>query len=441
MPDFPYARLRRFPDVEAPNLQAWDATDEILAAHAITHATERGVPGSDIAVIGDGFGALTLALTAAGLSGVRVHQDLVTGRRALAHNAAALGLDGFGPAPGSAPGSAPSWENGEPRGVSVSPPPGHADTDPDALRFPTEPAPFAGHELDRTLLDGARLVVLQLPKGLAELEEIADAVARWATPGVVVAAGGRVKHMTLAQNEVLGRYFGRVQPQRAERKSRVILAADPRPVPSHPPFPVCSTHADIARAWPALTLCAHGAAFAGDRIDIGTRVLLEELSDRAADLAVLSERMRREHPGPFTALDLGCGTGALAAAFALAHPDARILATDRSAAAVRSARATMAANGVAGRAAVSLDDAGSELPAGSVDLVLLNPPFHLGVSVHEGAGRRLIDAAARLLRPGGEVWTVFNSHLDHRRALVSAVGETEQLRRTPKFTVTRSVRA
>ncbi|WP_258133204.1 class I SAM-dependent methyltransferase [Microbacterium sp. MYb64] len=388
MPEFPYARLRRFPDVEAPNLQAWDATDELLVARALTLAAERGIDGSAIAIIGDGYGALTLALTAAGLDGVRVHQDLVTGRRALARNAAELEATGF-----------------------------------DA------------HELDAELLRGARLVLLQLPKGLAELEEIADTVARAAAPDAVLLAGGRVKHMTLAQNDLLARYFGRVQPQRAERKSRLIVATDPLPVPQDPPFPVSTTHPEYG-----LTLCAHGGAFAGDRIDIGTRVLLDVMRDRAAELAGLTAPTGLAQRDGFTAVDLGCGTGALAASLALAVPDARIIATDRSAAAVRSARATMVANGVADRVTVTLDDAGSEIPDGSVDLVLLNPPFHLGATVHEGAGRRLIDAAARVLRPGGEVWTVFNSHLDHRRALAAAVGDTEQLARTPKFTVTRSVR-
>jgi len=380
--EFPYARLRRCPDVEAPNLQAWDATDELLVARALTLAAERGIDGSAIAVVGDGYGALALALTAAGFDGVRVHQDLVTGRRALARNAAELGATGF-----------------------------------------------IAHELDAQLLRGARLVLLQLPKGLAELEEIADAVARAAAPDVVLLAGGRVKHMTLAQNDLLGRFFAQVQPQRAERKSRLIVATDPLPVPPDPPFPVSTTHPEYG-----LTLRAHGGAFAGDRIDIGTRVLLDVMRDHAAELIALS---RREG---FTAVDLGCGTGALAASLALAVPDARVVATDRSAAAVRSARATMVANRVADRVTVTLDDAGSEIPDGSVDLVLLNPPFHLGATVHEGAGRRLIDAAARMLRPGGEVWTVFNSHLDHRRALTAAVGHTEQLARTPKFTVTRSVR-
>ena len=382
MPEFPYARLRRFPDVEAPNLQAWDATDELLVDAAQVLITARGIDGSAIAVIGDGYGALTLPLVAGGLDGVRVHQDLATGRRALARNAVDLGVAGF-----------------------------------------------AAHELDAALLRDARLVLLQLPKGLAELEEIADAVARWAAPNVTLLAGGRVKHMTLAQNDVLARFFAHVQPQRAERKSRLILAADPQSVPSDAPFPVSTTHPEFG-----LTLCAHGGAFAGDRIDIGTRVLLDVMRERVSELTALAGREE------FAAVDLGCGTGALAAALALAVPSARVVATDRSAAAVQSARATMAANGVADRVTVTLDDAGSEIPDGSVDLVLLNPPFHLGASVHEGAGRRLIDAAARMLRPGGEVWTVFNSHLDHRRALSAAVGETEQLTRTPKFTVTRSVR-
>src|SRR5690606_27324844 len=152
-------------------------------------------PGDAIAVIGDEYGAITLALTDAGLHGIRVHQDLVTGRRALANNAALLGVTGW-----------------------------------------------TGCELDEGLLAGARLVLLQLPKALAELEEITDAVARWAAQEVVLISGGRVKHMALAQNEVLARGFRTVRPQRAERKSRLILASGPLPAPADPPFPIRRAH-------------------------------------------------------------------------------------------------------------------------------------------------------------------------------------------------------
>lgn len=420
---FSYSALRRFPDVEAPNLQAWDATDEQLVQHALTN----DLAGHEIAVVGDDYGAITLALTDAGRHGIRVHQDSATGRLALARNANALGLTGF-----------------------------------------------VSHELDHELLRGARLVLVQLPKALAALEETADAVARWAAPDAVLVAGGRVKHMTLAQNDVLGRSFSDVQPQRAVRKSRLIVASGPRPVTERPSFPITQPVEVPGRAEPLL-LCAHGGAFAGARLDIGTRVLLEVLEGRerlrlpsvaqpvsasalrasaqrptatAAEgsaRGTLSERSETRHGeraerDETSVIDLGCGTGALAAWYALLHPGACVTATDRSAAAVASARQTMIANGVADRVTVTHDDAGAALAEASADLIVLNPPFHLGASVHTGAAARLFEASARLLKPGGALLTVYNSSLGYRGELSRLIGETVQLRRTPKFTVTRSIR-
>ena len=397
MPEFPYNRLRRWPDVEADNLQAHDTTDLLLVERALA----VDVVGTETVVIGDEYGAITLALVDAGREGIRVHQDLATGRRALQRNAEELGLAGF-----------------------------------------------TMHELDRTLLAGARLVLLQLPKSLAELEQIADAVARWAAPDVVLIAGGRVKHMTLGQNDVLGRSFADVQAQRAERKSRLIVASGPLPAPADPPFPVSARHE-------GLTLVAHGGAFAGARLDIGTRVLLDVLELDGSQLRrnALSEGGSDPNRPKYAdssgvvnsaesrrVLDLGCGTGALAVSWALAHPRDIVTATDRSAAAVASARATAAANGVADRITVTHDDAASAIPDASVDIVLLNPPFHLGASVHTGAATRLFEASARVLRPGGELFTVYNSGLAYRAELTRLIGPTAQLARTPKFTVTRSVR-
>ncbi len=435
MPEFPYSRLRRWPDVEADNLQAHDATDLLLVERALA----LDASGAETVVIGEEYGAITLPLVDSGMQGIRVHQDLATGRRALVRNAEELGIDGF-----------------------------------------------TSHELDAGLLAGARLVLLQLPKSLAELEEIADAVARWSAPDVVLIAGGRVKHMTPTQNDVLARSFAQVQPQRAERKSRLIVVSEPREAPVDPPFPVTARH-------DGLTLVAHGGAFAGARLDIGTRALLDALAlspalrqaqgprsaalrqaqgPRSAALrpaqgprsAALrpaqgptevgalrpaqgpSSAALRQAQGPIEVeapprvLDLGCGTGALAVSYALAHPEAQVTATDRSAAAVASARATVAANGVIDRVTVTHDDAASGVADASVDVVLLNPPFHLGSSVHTGAATRLFEAAARVLRPGGELFTVYNSSLGYRAQLERLIGPTAQLHRTPKFTVTRSIR-
>ena len=109
--------------------------------------------------------------------------------------------------------------------------------------------------------------------------------------------------------------------------------------------------------------------------------------------------------------------------------------------AVASARATAAANGVEDRVTIVREDALSGLPDASASFITLNPPFHVGGAIHEGLAPRLFGDAARVLRPGGELWTVWNSTLFYRPALERLVGPTRQVARNKKFTVAASVKA
>jgi 16S rRNA (guanine1207-N2)-methyltransferase len=264
-------------------------------------------------------------------------------------------------------------------------------------------------------------VLLRLPRSLDALDEIAGLIAEHAHPEVVVLAGGMLKHMTIAMNEVLGGFFHTVEASLARQKARVLTVRQPHPAATTP-----------GPRWPrrsrdpesGLWICAHGAAFAGTSVDIGTRFLLSVLDDAVPDAR--------------TAVDLGCGTGVLAAALAVARPGLRVVATDQSAAAVASATATAAANGVADGVTVVRDDGLASQPDASAELIVLNPPFHIGSAVHTGAALRLFADAGRVLAPGGELWTVWNSHLGYRAALERSVGPTRQIARNAKFTVTAS---
>lgn len=373
VPEELFAALRRHPDVEAPNLYAVDGADRLILDEAA--AALGAVESGRVAVIGDHYGALTLgAIAGFGASDVRVQQDPITGERALVGNAERAGLAGG----------------------------------------------FRACALGEDLLTGATVVLLQLPRSLAELTEVAETIARYADPSVVVYAGGRDKHLTHAFNDVLARCFADVHATRGRQKSRVLVATGPVEPPQPPSYPRTVHLTDLD-----MDVVAHGAAFAGHALDIGTRFLLDFLpqTHAAADVAV----------------DLGCGTGILAVALARLRPELDVIATDRSAAAVASAAATAAANTVGDRVTVLRDDAMSTLADHSVDLIVCNPPFHVGAAVHTGAAQSMFRAAGRVLRPGGELWTVFNSHLRYRPALRTAVGETEQIGRNAKFTVTRSV--
>src|ERR671929_2032701 len=85
-------RLRREPDVEAPDLVAVDATDRLLLGEAADPLAAAGP--AEVAVVDDSYGALTLGAVAAGARDVRVHQDLLVGELALARNAERTGLAG-----------------------------------------------------------------------------------------------------------------------------------------------------------------------------------------------------------------------------------------------------------------------------------------------------------------------------------------------------------
>ncbi|ACZ23516.1 16S rRNA m(2)G 1207 methyltransferase [Sanguibacter keddieii DSM 10542] len=369
-----------------------EAADDLREAHAAHEGRESRERHDDVVVLDDRSGALVLGVLA-GLeerapesSGptpvpaprVRSAQDRVTSERSLQ---AALA------------------DAGACDRVTV-----HAGLGPDLLR-------------------DARVVLLRLPKSLDALEETAQAVARWAPDDVVVYAGAPVKHMTRTMNEVLLRSFGEVHATLGRHKARALVARRPLDAArtTEPTFPRTARLDELD-----LTVVAHGGVFAGTRLDIGTRTLLGVL-DQAA-------------PEARDAVDLGCGTGVLATVLARSRPGLRVVASDQSAAAVASTLATAGANGVGDRVTGLRDDALSTLPDASADLVVCNPPFHEGTTLETDAAHRMFAAAARVLRPGGELWTVYNSHLRHKSALGRVVGPTTMVLQNPKFTVTRSVR-
>ncbi len=380
MSTFPFESLRRLPVFESPELLASDAADRLLLS-VLEHEVKAdpSLLEAGLVVIGDNYGAITLAAIAElGFSSVRVHQDALSGELALDNNAQELKITGF-----------------------------------------------THHELAPELVKDARIVAMRLPRSLDQLDQWSALIAAYAAPNVQVFAGGRVKHMTLGMNDVLKQYFGMVVASLAVQKSRVLRAK----------LPISDVAAEALLTWPKskrydvidMTLCAHGGVFAGINLDIGTRELLAVLDQTPAD----AKRI----------IDFGCGSGLLSVAISRLRPGATVIASDYSSAAVASARATLEVNGLADTVDVVRDDGLSSQPDASADVILFNPPFHSGAAVHSDTSVRLFAEAGRVLKPGGELWVVANSHLGYKPVLNDLVGETQEVRRTPKFTVMRSIKA
>lgn len=268
-------------------------------------------------------------------------------------------------------------------------------------------------------LADAQCLLLRMPKSLAALEEVAGWAAAGGAPDLTLFAGGRDKHLSRGMNAVLARHFGAVRASRGQQKCRVLVADQPSGQPWSDE-PRSRRHDDLG-----ITLCAFGGTFAGPAVDLGSRFL-----------AGFFDQL----PAAEVAADLGCGNGILSVMLARHRRDVRVIATDDSAAAVRSTRATAQANGLTDRIEVHHTDRLKTLSLGPVGLVVCNPPFHRGSAKDSSAAFAMVADAARVLRTGGELWVVFNSHLPYRESLRRSVGPTSVLGQNASFTVTRSVR-
>jgi 16S rRNA (guanine1207-N2)-methyltransferase len=139
----------------------------------------------------------------------------------------------------------------------------------------------------------------------------------------------------------------------------------------------------------SLTLRADAGVFSANRVDPGTRVLLEELPEPrvAGDL-----------------LDLGCGYGPIALTLAARNPGRTVWAVDVNTRAVELTRANAAAAGLDRVRAVLPD----EVPAGTRFAgIWSHPPIRIG----KDALHTLLTGWLDRLLSGGAAWLVVQRNL------------------------------
>lgn len=169
-----------------------------------------------------------------------------------------------------------------------------------------------------------------------------------------------------------------------------------------------------------LTIKTLPGVFSRDRLDRGSQLLLSTLA-----------------PGrKGTVLDVGCGTGVLAAALASHSPQVRLTLCDTAAPALEASRATLAVNGFAGEVLVSNVFSGVQ---GRFDMIISNPPFHQGLQTSTDMVQALIRGAPGHLNNGGELRIVANAFLPWPHILDNVFGCHEVIARTGRFKVYRAV--
>lgn len=265
------------------------------------------------------------------------------------------------------------------------------------------------------------LVLARIPKSLAFWEDSLRRLRPQLAQGARVLAGGMIKHTPRRAYTLLEECIGPTRTSLGWKKARLAEATVIAPAPGGGPLPDTSYE-----------LVGHGVhlhngpnVFARDHLDVGTRVLLPHLPSGREGLLV----------------DLGCGNGALAIALGRQNPSATIMAVDESYQAVASAAANLVRAGLDdARCQAVASDGLDRQPAGTVDLVVCNPPFHQDRVVGDALAWRLFRQSQRALVVGGRLLVVGNCHLAHGRRLARIFGNARSLARDGKFEVLESIR-
>jgi len=263
------------------------------------------------------------------------------------------------------------------------------------------------------------LVVLRIPKNLSYLEDTLARLTHHVRAGTPLVAGVMVKHQAAGLFTHLEKYWGPTRTSLAQKKARLVFAEFSHP-PSASPYPISVTVPGFPRPF-----SNDSNVFSREKLDIGTRFFLEHLPK--GDYARI--------------LDLGCGNGIVGIAAKLLNPGAKLVFSDESRMAVASAeRNYRAFYPDAENAEFVWTNSYAEGPADSFDLVLCNPPFHQGNTVGDFVAREMFEDARRVLKKGGLLRVIGNSHLRYPGLLARLFGNAKTVAKNPKFTVVDSLK-
>lgn len=222
-------------------------------------------------------------------------------------------------------------------------------------------------------------------------------------PGGLLYVVGAKDRGVLSVAKRMQELFGNVETLAISKGHRLVCSIQPQQAGTR--------HADTQ----------HGAIlFAGGRLDEGTQLLLEALEVRATD----------------EALDIGCGAGFIGLHIAKMAREGNVTMVDASLAAVDAVRQIVEQDGLANIAVLPSDGAQAVLSQ-RFDLVVTNPPFHLGGLQTTEVAERFIREAAQVLRPRGRFYLVANRFLKYEPITRTCFATVEEVRGNTRYKVLR----
>ena len=373
-------KLHRYPLRKKETLRAWDAADEYI----LNHLAENKLLKSDstLLIVNDGFGGLSLPLNS--FQPVLM-TDSYLSMQAITSNLANNGIA----------------ENAV---VVIS-----------SLQAP-----------DSVLNKKADIVLIKLPKSLAMLEDQLFRIRPSLDSSTTIIAAGMTKNIHMSSMELFEKIIGPTKTSLARKKSRLIFCDFDKDLePGENPYPQ-SYESGYSLGDDELEIINHAAVFSREKLDIGTRLFLENLP--------VDEKYK-------TIVDLGCGNGVLGLIAAIKNPAADLIFTDESYMAVESSISNFLSVFNETREAEFLQtDCLQGVADKSVSLILCNPPFHQNNAINDDIAWQMFTESKAALAAKGELWVIGNRHLGYHAKLKHLFGDCDVVASNKKFTLLKATK-
>ncbi|MGZ9108911.1 MAG: class I SAM-dependent methyltransferase [Micavibrio sp.] len=261
-------------------------------------------------------------------------------------------------------------------------------------------------------------VLVRLPRQREEAQFVMEtAFDRLKPGGVFVAAaandsgGGRLEGDLAASLPDL--------QSASKHKSRIVWATKKAGVA----LPQAWRDKGVLQKHPKTGFWTQPGLFSWDRVDPATALLLPHLPhDRSGVVA-----------------DMGCGYGVIVDHILRTNPGfKKAICIDADARALIAAHRNLAER----HPGCDIDYHWVDLAGGfkhsPVDLVVMNPPFHIEKALAVSVGQAFIAKACALLKQGGDLFMVANAHLPYEQILQHSFGKVEKLHEGQGFKIFRA---
>jgi 23S rRNA (guanine1835-N2)-methyltransferase len=267
------------------------------------------------------------------------------------------------------------------------------------------------------------LVLIRIPKNMSFFEDMLCHLTGHLSSSSKIICGYMIKYQSKTSFDLLNRIIGETKTSLAKKKARLILC-DFQKSKLASPYPALLSIKDTEQDF-THPLINHSNLFSREKLDIGTRFLLEHIPD-----------------GEFkTILDLGCANGIIGLAAKMTNPEAQIIFADESEMAIQSAKANYENYFPSDDTAIyEWTNCYRTDESAFVDLVLCNPPFHQGNVVTDETAWQMFKDSHRALRKGRTLRVVGNSQLFYQNALKKIFGNSEFVAKNSKFTIVDAIK-